>query len=122
MAPPSLIGDIGGGALYLAVGVLAAIMNARSTGIGQVVDAAIVDGSAHMMNLMLSLRALGQVVEERGKSILDGPHWYATYRCSDGGFVSLGSNLNFTVCFWIRWDWLARSFSLTLGTKRCGQA
>ena len=91
MAPPSLIGDIGGGALYLAVGVLAAIMNARSTGIGQVVDAAIVDGSAHMMNLMLSLRALGQVVEERGKSILDGPHWYATYRCSDGGIVSLGS-------------------------------
>lgn len=91
MSPPSLIGDIGGGALYLAVGLLAAIMNAHETGKGQVVDAAIVDGSAHMMNLLLSLKAAGHFVSERGCSILDGPHWYSTYRCADGRFISLGS-------------------------------
>jgi alpha-methylacyl-CoA racemase len=87
MTPPSLVGDIGGGALYLAVGLLAAIMSGR----GQVVDAAIVDGSAHMMNLLLSLKAGGRVVNARGASILDGPHWYSTHRCADGKFVSVGS-------------------------------
>ncbi|ABC64244.1 alpha-methylacyl-CoA racemase [Erythrobacter litoralis HTCC2594] len=91
MAPPSLVGDIGGGALYLAIGVLAAAMHARDTGNGQVVDAAIVDGSAHMMNLLLSLKAAGQVASIRGCSILDGPHWYSTYRCADGNFISVGS-------------------------------
>lgn len=91
LSPPTLVGDIGGGALYLAVGILAAIMNARESGKGQVVDAAIVDGSAHMMNLILSLKAAGQFVSTRGESILDGPHWYSTYRCADGRFVSLGA-------------------------------
>ena len=78
VAPPSLVGDLGGGALYLAVGLLAAILSARATGRGQVVDAAIVDGSAHLMNLLLSLKAAGHFVSDRGRSILDGPHWYAT--------------------------------------------
>ncbi|HWK64247.1 MAG TPA: CaiB/BaiF CoA-transferase family protein [Rhizobiaceae bacterium] len=91
LSPPTLVGDIGGGALYLAVGVLAALMSARETGRGQVVDAAIVDGSAHMMNLLLSLKAGGQFVSARGESILDGPHWYSTYRCADGRFVSVGA-------------------------------
>ncbi|MFS2122705.1 CaiB/BaiF CoA transferase family protein [Pseudomonas sp. Pseusp97] len=91
MAPPSLIGDIGGGALYLAVGILAAVMSARSSGRGQVVDAAIVDGAAHMQNLLLALQAAGQMVSARGRSILDGPHWFNTYRCADGHFVSVGS-------------------------------
>jgi len=91
ITPPGLVGDIGGGALYLAVGLLAALLSARDTGKGQVVDAAIVDGSAHMMNLLLSLRAAGHFVTERGRSILDGPHWYATYRCADDRFISLGS-------------------------------
>lgn len=91
LAPPTLVGDIGGGALYLAVGVLAAIMSARQTGKGQVVDAAIVDGSAHMMNLLLSLKAAGQLVPSRGQSLLDGPHWYSTYRCADGGFVAVAA-------------------------------
>lgn len=90
-SPPSVIGDVGGGALYLTVGVLAGIMSARATGKGQVVDAAIVDGSAHMMNLLLGLKAAGMFVSERGRSILDGPHWYRTYRCSDGKFVSVGA-------------------------------
>lgn len=91
MTPPTLVGDIGGGALYLAVGLLAAMMSARESGRGQVVDAAIVDGSAHMMTLLMSLRAAGQMVNERGASMLDGPHWYATYRCADGLYVSVGA-------------------------------
>ncbi|WP_431845957.1 CaiB/BaiF CoA transferase family protein [Allosphingosinicella sp.] len=91
MTPPTLVGDVGGGALYLAVGLLAAVMSARETGRGQVVDAAIVDGSAHMMTLLVSLRAAGQMVNERGASMLDGPHWYSTYRCADGGFISIGA-------------------------------
>jgi acetyl-CoA hydrolase len=91
LAPPSLIGDVGGGALYLAVGLLAGIMNARATGVGQIVDAAIVDGSAHMTTLLLALQAAGQFVAPRGQSLLDGPHWYNTYRCADGGFISVGS-------------------------------
>ncbi|HKE95209.1 MAG TPA: CaiB/BaiF CoA-transferase family protein [Povalibacter sp.] len=91
MAPPTLVGDIGGGALYLALGLLAAVMHSRTTGRGQVVDAAVVDGSAHMMNLLLSLRPGGQLLNERGASLLDGPHWYSTYRCADGRFISVAS-------------------------------
>ena len=91
VAPPTLLGDLGGGALYLAVGLLAGILSARATGKGTVVDAAIVDGSAHLMNLLLSFRATGQFSMERGKSLLDGPHWFATYRCADGKFVTVGA-------------------------------
>jgi len=75
ITPPTLVGDIGGGAMYLAVGMLAGILKARSTGVGCVVDAAMIDGSAHMMNLMMSLRAEGEFQTERGQSVLDGPHW-----------------------------------------------
>ena len=88
-ASPTLVGDIGGGALYLVVGMLAGILNARSTGKGTVVDAAIVDGSAHMMNLMMSLAGSGMLSYERGGSLLDGPHWSRSYRTSDGGFMSV---------------------------------
>ncbi len=70
--PPTLVGDIGGGALYLVVGVLAGILNAKSTGKGTVVDAAIVDGSAHMMNLLMTLKQGGGMVTQRGQSLLDG--------------------------------------------------
>lgn len=89
--PPSLIGDIAGGSLYLAIGLLAGILNARATGLGQVVDAAIVDGAAHMQNLLLGLRAAGNLKIERGISIVDGSHWSATYRCADGRFVAVQS-------------------------------
>ena len=91
LAPPTLVGDLGGGALYLAMGVLAGILSARSTGQGQVVDAAIVDGSANMMNLLLSLHAAGQQPMERGRGILDGPHWYGSYVCADDQYITLGS-------------------------------
>ncbi len=89
MAPPTLVGDLGGGALYLAMGILAGILSARQTGMGQVVDAAIVDGSANLMNLLLSAHAAGQLPFERGRGLLDGPHWAGTYACADGHFVSI---------------------------------
>ncbi|RAS03490.1 CaiB/BaiF CoA transferase family protein [Cupriavidus alkaliphilus] len=93
--PPSsaitLVGDIGGGALYLAVGVLSGILNARATGKGTVVDAAIVDGSAHMLQLLLATGKKGFVTGARGQNIHDSSHFYATYRCADGHFVTLGS-------------------------------
>ncbi|SPB14588.1 alpha-methylacyl-CoA racemase [Caballeronia novacaledonica] len=93
--PPSTgitqLGDIGGGALYLAVGLLAGILNARSTGKGTVVDASIVDGSAHMMQLMLSTKKRGLLVGERGKNVHDSSHFFATYRCADDHYVTLGS-------------------------------
>ena len=89
LTPPTLVGDIGGGAMYLAVGLLAGILKARSTGQGCVVDAAIYDGSAHMMNLIQTIRQAGQFVSARGGSMLDGPHWSRSYRTSDGGFMSV---------------------------------
>ncbi|MEM9576309.1 MAG: CaiB/BaiF CoA-transferase family protein [Pseudomonadota bacterium] len=87
--PPTLVGDIGGGAMYLAVGMLAGVLNAKRTGQGTVVDAAILDGSAHMMNLMMAIGQTGNLQTERGTSLLDGPHWSRCYRCADGGFVSV---------------------------------
>ena len=91
MAPPTLVGDIGGGALYLVVGMLAGILRARATGEGTTVDAAIVDGSAHMMNLLMALRPSGGLSHKRGQSLLDGPHWCRTYRTADGGFMGVQS-------------------------------
>ncbi|MBC7917401.1 MAG: CoA transferase [Rhodoferax sp.] len=89
VAPPTLVGDLGGGALYLAMGLLAAILNVRGGGKGQVVDAAIVDGSANLMNLLLSVHAVGQMPYERGHGMLDGPHWCGSYACADGLFVAI---------------------------------
>ena len=89
--PPTVVGDVAGGALYLAVGLLAGILNARATGRGQVVDAAIVDGAAHMLNLLLALHASGGLAIERGASLIDGSHWSATYRCADGRYVAVQS-------------------------------
>lgn len=89
--PPTLVGDVAGGALYLAIGMLAGLLRARETGEGSVVDAAIVDGAAHMMNLLLSLRAAGGLPDARGQSMLDGAHFYDVYQCKDGGWISIGS-------------------------------
>ncbi|MGJ8572826.1 MAG: CaiB/BaiF CoA transferase family protein [Hoeflea sp.] len=87
--PPTLVGDIGGGALYLVAGVLAGVMAARSGRGGTVVDAAIVDGSAHMMNLLMALAQTGGLSPARGQSLLDGPHWSRCYVCADGGYISV---------------------------------
>lgn len=86
--PPTLVGDIGGGAMYLVAGMLAALWRAQASGRGAVVDAAIVDGSAHMMALVMSMHAAGLFRAGRGQSLLDGPHWARSYACADG-FVSV---------------------------------
>lgn len=89
VAPPTLVGDLGGGALYLVVGMLAALLQVRAGGSGQVIDAAIVDGSANLMNLLLSFAAGGMPME-RGKGWVDGPYWYGSYRCADGRYLAVG--------------------------------
>ena len=88
-APPTLVGDIGGGAMYLVAGMLAGLLKAERTGKGTVVDAAIVDGSAHMMNLLMAGRAAKMLTAARGTSLLDGPPWNRCYRCADGAWLSV---------------------------------
>ena len=87
--PPTLVGDIGGGALYLVVGMLSAFLRIKNGGKGCVVDSAIVDGAAHMMSLLLSLRSSGGLKTERGQSTLDGPHWSRCYAAKGGGYMSV---------------------------------
>ncbi|WP_299845515.1 CaiB/BaiF CoA-transferase family protein [uncultured Roseovarius sp.] len=89
IAPATLVGDIGGGALYLVAGILAGLLSAARTGKGTVVDAAIVDGSAHMMTLLMAMQPAGNLKMQRGQSLLDGPHWSRCYACVDGHFLSV---------------------------------
>lgn len=89
VSPVTLVGDVGGGAHYMVIGILAGILQAKATGKGDIVDAAMVDGSAHMMNLILSLRPGGMMQNDRGKSVLDGPSWMDAYECSDGAWINL---------------------------------
>jgi len=91
-APMNLVGDFGGGALFLAFGVVAALLSARTTGEGQVVDAAMVDGSASMMAMTHSFLNIGFWKEERGVNILDsGAHFYEVYETSDARYVAVGA-------------------------------
>jgi alpha-methylacyl-CoA racemase len=90
--PLNLVGDFGGGALYLAMGLLAALLHARSTGKGQVVDCAMLDGVASLMTLFRGAFAAGEWRDERQDNFLDGgAPFYDTYQCSDGLWISLGS-------------------------------
>lgn len=90
--PLNLVGDFGGGALYLAFGVCAALIEAKGSGRGQVVDAAMVDGAASLMTPIFGLKAAGRWSDERGVNILDGgAPWYDAYETKDGKFVSIGS-------------------------------
>lgn len=90
--PPTLVGDIGGGAMLLAIGMLAAMMNAQETGKGQVVDAAMIDGSALSTTLLYALFQSGNWTLNRQDNFLDGAaYWYDTYECADGKYVSIGS-------------------------------
>ena len=92
LPPLNLVGDFGGGGMLLVAGVLAAALNARATGKGQVVDAAMTDGSALLMGLMYARLSEGQWRDERGQNMLDGAaHFYGTYRCADGKWIALGS-------------------------------
>ena len=91
-APLNLVADCGGGAMLLALGVLAGILAARQSGQGQVVDAAMTDGAATLMSMMYTLKAMGQWTQQRGDNLLDGgAHFYDTYACADGKWLSVGA-------------------------------
>ena len=90
--PLNLVGDFGGGALYLVVGVLAAIIEARQSGRGQVVDAAMVDGAASLMTSIYGGKASGRLSGPRGTNITDsGAYFYEVYECADGKYVSVAA-------------------------------
>jgi alpha-methylacyl-CoA racemase len=90
--PLNLVGDFGGGALYLVVGVLAALLEAKKSGKGQVVDAAMCDGAASLMSMFFDMTAIGRWSEGRERNFLDGgAHFYGVYECACGNFVSIGS-------------------------------
>ena len=88
--PLNLVGDYGGGALYLALGVVAALYEARESGQGQTVDAAMIDGAASLMTSAYALRAAGISDGPRGENVLDsGAHFYDVYETSDGRYISV---------------------------------
>ena len=90
--PLNLVGDFGGGALYMAVGVLAAVIAARTSGKGQVIDCSMLEGSASLMTSMYGALAQGSWIEERGRNRLDkGAHYYNVYETKDGKYVCIGS-------------------------------
>ncbi|MBT5849552.1 MAG: CoA transferase [Acidimicrobiaceae bacterium] len=90
--PLNLVGDFGGGGMYLAFGMVCAILEARSSGQGQVVDAAMVDGAASLMGFFHGFRAMGIWNDDRGTNMLDtGAPYYDVYETSDGKYVSIGS-------------------------------
>jgi alpha-methylacyl-CoA racemase len=90
--PLNLVGDFGGGGAFLAIGLLAALLEARVSGRGRVVDAAMVDGSAALMAMVYSRMHLGQWRDQRESNGLDGgAPWYATYATRDGRFMAVGA-------------------------------
>ncbi|MEU9332651.1 CaiB/BaiF CoA-transferase family protein [Streptomyces sp. NPDC048290] len=91
-APANLLGDYAGGSLYLVVGVLAALHHARATGTGQTVDAAIVDGTAHLATMLHGMLATGGWQDRRGANLLDGGcPYYDTYETADGKYMAVGA-------------------------------
>lgn len=90
--PLNLIGDFGGGGMLLATGILAALLRARQTGEGQVIDAAMSDGASLLSSMMWGFMHAGQWKNSRGSNFLDGAaHFYTTYRCADGKYVAVGA-------------------------------
>ncbi len=90
--PLNLVGDFGGGGMFLAFGVMCAVFEAQRSGKGQVVDASMVEGAATLMHMMYAMKAQGAWRDERGVNILDtGAHFYDTYETADGKYVALGS-------------------------------
>jgi len=91
--PLNLVGDFGGGALYLAFGLMAGVISARETGKGQVIDCAMSDGAASLMAMFYGFKAAGGWSDAgRRSNLLDGgAHFYDTYQCSDGRWISIGS-------------------------------
>lgn len=92
-APPlNLVGDYGGGAMFAIVGLLSAIISAGKTGVGQVVDVAMTDGTAALSSFFHAFRANGLWSDERGANLLDGSKpFYRCYACADGGHVAVGA-------------------------------
>jgi alpha-methylacyl-CoA racemase len=92
VSPLNLVGDYGGGAMFLVTGVLAGIIEARSSGKGQVVDAAMCDGVSSMLTMFHALKATGRWTDQAGTNLLDGgAHFYRPYKCKDGKYFSLGA-------------------------------
>lgn len=92
VAIPPLVGDMASGALFGVIGLLSAVLHARTTGQGQVVDANIVDGSASLYTLLTALAAMGAHNAPAGQNVLDGGrHYYRTYVCADGAYVAVGA-------------------------------
>ncbi|HMM75360.1 MAG TPA: CaiB/BaiF CoA-transferase family protein [Gammaproteobacteria bacterium] len=92
VAPLNLVGDFGGGGMFLAFGVVCGILEARGSGRGQIVDAAMVEGAAMLGNIFQSFRAQNQLSPRRGDNILDGgAHFYDTYETKDGGYMAIGA-------------------------------
>jgi len=90
--PLNLVGDFGGGGMLLAFGVVCAILHARQTGQGQIVDAAMTDGAALLMSMIYGFRSAGLWRNERGVNLLDGgAPFYGTYRCADGKWLAVGA-------------------------------
>ncbi len=90
--PLNLVGDFGGGGMLLAFGVVCGILEARTSGVGQVVDAAMVDGTASLTAFIHGMMAMGSWTDERGQNMLDtGAHYYEVYECADGKFLSVGA-------------------------------
>ena len=90
--PMNLVGDFGGGGMFMAFGMVCGFLEARKSGKGQVVDAAMVDGAAALMTMMWGFKAMGMWRDERGVNMLDtGAHFYDTYETGDGKYVSIGS-------------------------------
>jgi len=90
--PINMVGDFGGGGMMLALGMVSALLHAKTGGTGQVVDCAMTDGSAALMAMIFDFHNIGQWQDERGVNLLDtGAHFYDTYETSDDKFISIGS-------------------------------
>jgi len=90
--PLNLVGDFGGGALYLVAGILAGLLEASRSGRGQIVDCAMCDGAASLMAMFCEFAAGGRWQDRRETNLLDGgAHFYGTYECADGEFIALGA-------------------------------
>ncbi len=92
LPPLNLVGDFGGGGMFLAFGVVCALLEAQRSGRGQIIDASMVEGSAVLMSMMYSFMAQGMWKDERGANLLDGAaHFYDTYETRDGKHIAIGS-------------------------------
>lgn len=92
VAPLNMVGDFGGGGMLLAFGMVCALFETQKSGQGQVIDAAMIDGSTALMAMIYGLRALGFWKDERGVNLLDsGAHFYDAYETADGKYISVGS-------------------------------